>query len=200
MPSHVAPSRTSTARGRLYFTILNVRAGWAPRTKRALKLAGLGTVALAMLALGIASWIDGWQGVRAWDNEWAKWQSVEARPHCDSETLIEITSYGVKHFARKGCSFSYVADGRLYITKETADEDGFGPLPKKTRIYYKKDSPSEIAFGWCGNPYMAAQNNVSAGRVLAGIGLAGLVGVFFLTRRAGRASSVLPQAAPSAQP
>jgi hypothetical protein len=164
------------------------------RTKRALKLAGLGVIALAILALGTLSWITGWQDVRAWD----KWQPIEARQHCDSETLIEITSNDVKHFARKGCSFSYVVNGHLYIKKQE-DRDGFGPVLEEMRIYYKKDSPAEIAFGWCGNPYMHAQGNVSAGRVLTGIGLAGLVGVFFLTRRASRPSSALPQAAPSAQ-
>lgn len=170
------------------------------RTKRALKLAGLGTVALAILALGLTSWISGWQDLRAMDRAMAKWQLVEARPHCDSETLIEITSNNVKHFARKGCSFSYVANGRLHITKEKEDENGFGPMLEKTWIYYKKDSPAEISFGWCGNPYMHAQANVSGGRVLSGIGLAGLVGVAFLTRLTGRRLSVLPQAAPSAQP
>jgi hypothetical protein len=156
---------------------------------------GVRILGYLILAFGLVSWITGWTVVRAWDREWSRWQAIDAQEHCESEVQIE-DSGDQKILDRKGCRLSYTVNGTQYTTR-ARNYKAFTWQPHAQHIFYKKDSPAEISFGWCGTPYVSGQMGVSEGRVEAALGVVILVVIYglnwFLGRyRAGKEDQAMP--------
>jgi hypothetical protein len=139
----------------------------------------IGILASAALVLGLYAWIANQISLNAEEREIARWQYTSAKEHCD--TIIVTPSGATKRLQRKGCRWTYLANGREY-TAAIPDYETFGEPREVTSVWYRKESPAELSLGRCGTEYVSARAGVQGGKWLAGVGLIIMLAAFSLKR------------------